>query len=106
MNIEIDAILQDILKTIQADGWSANGWNLTPPYCLRAAATQAIWTSYPSGEARQMAYAKTLAALAEAIYGKPRLGCVTYWEQDQNRTQADIEKLLIETIETLKRVAA
>jgi hypothetical protein len=47
-----------------------------------------------------------LALLAETIYHKPRLGCVTYWEQDQKRTQTDIENILIKTIETLKGVAA
>lgn len=102
---ELGAILQDILETIQQDGWSPNGWNLTPPYCLRAAATQAIWTTYPVGEARQQTYKKLLNLLAETIHDKPRLGLITYWEQDENRTQADIERVLIETIETLEVAA-
>ena len=106
MNIELNGILQSMLTTIREDGWSPNGWNLTPPYCLRAAATQAIWQAYPAGESRQLAYKKTLDLLAETIHGKPKLGLITYWEQDEKRTQGDVEAVLIETIETLKGIAA
>lgn len=106
MNIEINGILQNILTTIREDGWSPNGWNLTPPYCLKAAMTQAIWQAYPVGMARQEAFTKTLAVLSQTIHGKPTLGMIGYWEQDEKRTQTDVEAVLIETIETLKGVAA
>lgn len=106
MNIEVGGILQNMLSIIREDGWAPDGWNLTPPYCLRAAATQAIWTSYPCGEARQQAYAQTINALAETIFCQPKLGLITYWEQAPGRTTTDVEAVLIKTIETLKGVAA
>jgi hypothetical protein len=92
-------ILQNMLDILRAEGWSANGYRLTPPWSLRAACQLACNHAYRVGHLRDEAYRKTIAALAQTIYGKPVLGSVSSWETDERRKWEDIEKLLLQALE-------